>query len=124
MTNAVKFTPDGGTIEVRLSHRPPGNEIVVSDTGMGIPEAEQGQLFRRFFRSSTATEQAIQGAGLGLSIVHAIITQHQGRIEVTSAEGEGTTFTVVLPVTAPERPDHPKAPEPSAEPSARSASPA
>ena len=124
LTNAVKFTPDGGTIEVRLSHRPPGNEIVVSDSGMGIPQAEQGQLFRRFFRSSTATEQAIQGAGLGLSIVHAIITQHQGRIEVTSAEGEGTTFTVVLPVTAPERPDHPKAPEPSAEPSARSASPA
>ena len=97
LSNAVKFTPDDGAIQVRLTHSPLGTEIVVHDTGMGIPEAEQGQLFRRFFRSSTATEQAIQGTGLGLSIVHAIITQHQGHIEVRSTEGKGTTFTVTLP---------------------------
>ncbi|GAB3083174.1 hypothetical protein GCM10027080_35400 [Pedococcus soli] len=97
LTNAVKFTPDGGSIEVRLAHTTSGSEIVVHDTGMGIPEAEHGQLFRRFFRSSTVTEQAIQGTGLGLSIVHAIVAQHQGHIEVASAQGRGSTFTVRLP---------------------------
>lgn len=97
LTNAVKFTPDGGSIEVRLAHTTSGSEIVVHDTGMGIPEAEHGQLFRRFFRSSTVTEQAIQGTGLGLSIVHAIVAQHQGDIEVASAQGRGSTFTVRLP---------------------------
>lgn len=106
LTNAVKFTPDGGAIQVRLTRTPLGSEIVVHDTGMGIPEAEQGQLFRRFFRSSTATEQAIQGTGLGLSIVHAIIAQHQGHIEVESAQDQGTTFTVTLPTVLDEQ-SHP-----------------
>ncbi len=104
LTNAVKFTPDDGAIQVRLTHTALGSEIVVHDTGMGIPEAEQGQLFRRFFRSSAATEQAIQGTGLGLSIVHAIIAQHQGHIEVKSAEGKGTTFTVWLPAVIGDHP--------------------
>ena len=60
-------------------------EIVISDTGMGIPEDEQSKLFTRFFRSSTATERAIQGTGLGLTIVKAIVALHGGRIDVESA---------------------------------------
>jgi signal transduction histidine kinase len=66
---------------------------------MGIPEDEQPKLFTRFFCSTTATEQAIQGTGLGLTIVKAIVALHGGRIRVTSAPQRGTTVTVSLPRT-------------------------
>jgi signal transduction histidine kinase len=72
--------------------------IEVSDTGMGIPAAEQGRLFERFFRSSTATAQSIQGTGLGLTISKAIAEAHGGRISFTSVENEGTTFRIELPI--------------------------
>ncbi len=97
LSNAVKFTPDGGTIEVRLRPRGDESQLVFRDNGMGIPEDEQPLLFRRFFRSRIATREAIQGTGLGLSIVHQIITQHGGSIAVDSAPDRGTTFTVLLP---------------------------
>jgi len=97
LTNAVKFTPDGGRVELQLRTLSEKTEIVVSDTGMGIPEDEQSKLFTRFFRSSTATERAIQGTGLGLTIVKAIVALHGGRIEVESAHQRGTTVTVSLP---------------------------
>ena len=72
--------------------------MTVRDTGIGIPEDEQGGLFEKFFRSSTAQDRAIQGTGLGLSIVAAIVAAHGGRIEVESAHLAGTTFTVRLPL--------------------------
>lgn len=97
LTNAAKFTPDGGTVDVVLHDDAELREIVVRDTGMGIPQREQAQLFTRFFRSTTATKHAIQGTGLGLSIVQAIVSLHGGTISVDSAEGRGTTFTVTLP---------------------------
>jgi signal transduction histidine kinase len=97
LTNAVKFTPDGGRVELQLRTLSEKTEIVVSDTGVGIPEDEQSKLFTRFFRSSTATERAIQGTGLGLTIVKAIVALHGGRIEVESAHQRGTTVTVSLP---------------------------
>ena len=97
LTNAVKFTPDGGHVELQLRTRPDDTEIVISDNGMGIPEEEQPKLFTRFFRSTTATEQAIQGTGLGLTIVKAIAALHGGRISVESAPRRGTTVTVSLP---------------------------
>ena len=100
LTNAVKFTPDGGHVELALRTRGQNTEIVVSDTGMGIPEDEQSELFTRFFRSSTATERAIQGTGLGLTIVKAIVALHGGRIDVESAHQRGTTVTVSLPRTS------------------------
>jgi signal transduction histidine kinase len=65
---------------------------------MGIPADEQDFLFERFFRTSTATEQAIQGTGLGLAISKAIVEAHAGRITVASEEGAGTTFRVSLPI--------------------------
>ncbi len=95
--NAVKFTPDGGRIELVVADRHDSVEIVVLDTGMGIPADEQDQLFTRFFRSSTATAQAIQGTGLGLTIVQAIVDLHRGEISVSSSEGIGTTVSVSLP---------------------------
>jgi signal transduction histidine kinase len=93
----VKFTPDGGRVELQLRTMSENTEIVISDTGMGIPEDEQSKLFTRFFRASTATERAIQGTGLGLTIVKAIVALHGGRIAVESADQCGTTVTVSLP---------------------------
>ncbi|WP_156718083.1 ATP-binding protein [Nocardioides sp. Leaf307] len=99
--NAVKFTPDGGRVGVRLvAGTGPGETchvLTVSDTGIGIPATELEHLFTRFFRSSNAQKQAIPGSGLGLSIAHAVVARHGGRMEVDSALGEGATFTVHLP---------------------------
>jgi signal transduction histidine kinase len=74
--------------------------ISVSDTGFGIPESDLHQIFRRFYRSSDATERAVQGTGLGLSIVQAIVAGHDGTVDVSSELGEGSTFTVRLPLAA------------------------
>lgn len=97
VTNAVKFTPDGGEVRVEMRSRGPVVDIVVADTGMGIPLEEQDQLFTRFFRSTLATEHAIQGTGLGLTIVKAIVNLHAGTISVSSTPGVGTTVHVALP---------------------------
>jgi PAS domain S-box-containing protein len=99
--NAVKFTPDDGSVTVRLTVGGASYLLEVVDTGIGIPLQEQEQLFTRFFRSSLAQEQAIPGSGLGLSIAHAIIEQHGGSMSVESAPGAGTTFGVHLPVLGP-----------------------
>ncbi|GAA4732012.1 hypothetical protein GCM10023350_14230 [Nocardioides endophyticus] len=99
--NAVKFTPEGGHVSVRLVVGPEHVVIEVADTGIGIPRQEQEQLFTRFFRSSLAQEHAIPGSGLGLSIAHAIVEQHGGSMAVESEPGAGTTFRVLLPVLAP-----------------------
>lgn len=95
--NAVKFTPEGGRVDVRLVSAWDGITVQVSDTGIGIPHEEQEQLFSRFFRSSLAQQQAIPGSGLGLSIAHAIVEHHGGTMSVDSEPGEGTTFSVQLP---------------------------
>lgn len=98
VTNAIKFTEDGGVVRARVEVS--GDEVVltVTDTGIGIPVEEQDNLFQKFFRSSTAQKEAIQGTGLGLSIVSAIVSAHGGTIRVRSAHLEGATFTVRLPV--------------------------
>ena len=98
LSNAVKFTEDGGVITCRLEEADGEACLTVSDTGIGIPTEEQGDLFTKFFRSSTAQDRAIQGTGLGLSIASSIVGAHGGRIDVRSAHLEGTTFTVRLPL--------------------------
>ena len=113
VSNAVKFTPAGGRVTLAL--RPawrtadgvvvdapqddavPVARLAVSDTGIGIPTGEQGRLFARFFRASTARRHAVPGVGLGLAITRAIATAHDGTLEVASVEGRGTTFTLTLP---------------------------
>ncbi|GGY37249.1 hypothetical protein GCM10010384_50600 [Streptomyces djakartensis] len=98
LSNAVKFTPAGGKVTVRAGARDGQAVLSVSDTGIGIPEAEQQKLFQRFFRASNATEAAIPGTGLGLTIVRTIVANHGGELEVDSGEGRGTTFTARLPI--------------------------
>ena len=102
VSNAIKFTTDGGSVQVRLSSTDEEALIEVVDTGIGIAADDQAQLFERFFRSSEATERAIPGTGLGLTIVKAIVERHEGSIEVESKEGSGTTMRVRLPVQAAE----------------------
>ena len=98
VSNAVKFTPEGGRVTVRVSAQDGSALIEVSDNGIGVPEEELDELFTRFFRSSTATENAIPGTGLGLVIAKAIAEAHGGKIAVESREGVGTTFKVTLPL--------------------------
>ncbi len=98
MSNAVKFTEDGGWVRCTLVADLGRARLVVADNGLGIPEAEQHDLFTRFFRSSTAHEHAIQGSGLGLTIVDSIVKGHDGDISVVSGHLDGSTFTVTLPL--------------------------
>ena len=100
VSNALKFTPHGGRVELLASRHNGDVRIEVADTGMGIPAAEQERLFDRFFRTARAQDEAIIGAGLGLSIAKAIVEAHRGTITFRTVEGEGTTFTVDLPATA------------------------
>jgi signal transduction histidine kinase len=100
LSNAIKFTTDGGLVVVRMRASGSTVELEVEDEGIGIPEAEQERLFSRFFRSSTSQERAIQGTGLGLTIVKTIVDHHSGEISVRSQSGVGTTFTVRLPAAA------------------------
>jgi signal transduction histidine kinase len=98
LSNAVKFTPAGGSVTARVFKEDGLGVIEVEDTGIGIPKAEQERLFQRFFRSSTATDQAIPGTGLGLAITRAIAEAHDGRITFRSEPGEGTCFRIELPL--------------------------
>jgi signal transduction histidine kinase len=98
LSNAVKFTEDGGEITVGLETDGSYARLTVRDTGIGIPVEEQPGLFQKFFRSTTAQAKAIQGAGLGLSIVSGIVASHGGRVGVESGHLQGTTFTVLLPL--------------------------
>ena len=100
LSNAIKFTPRGGRVTASVRPVDGGVELSVRDTGIGIPEDEQGMLFTRFFRASTATNNAVPGVGLGLTITRAIVLAHGGTMDVTSEEGVGTEFRFVLPAAA------------------------
>ena len=99
VSNAVKFTNGGGNVTVTLAGDGDSVQLVVADTGIGVPADEQGQVFSRFFRASTATQRAIPGTGLGLAISRALVEQHGGTISFASREGKGTQVTVTLPAT-------------------------
>ncbi len=98
--NAIKFSRDGDRVTIRLRREDSHVVLRVVDTGMGIAAAEQHRLFSRFFRSSQAVAGEIPGTGLGLPLVQSIVERHGGTVEVASVEGEGTTVTVRLPISA------------------------
>jgi len=95
--NAIKFTPRGGEITIEGEEQKDQVILRVKDTGRGIPLAEQSKIFDRFYRAKNAAEDT-QGTGLGLAITKSIVSNHRGRIWVDSKEGQGSTFTVVLPI--------------------------
>ena len=97
VSNGIKYTPAGGVVSVTLNSSGDIATIVVADTGIGIPAAEEDKVFGRFFRTSTARDSGIQGSGLGLAITRGIVEAHGGTIGFESVEGEGTTFRVTLP---------------------------
>jgi signal transduction histidine kinase len=100
LSNAVKYTPKGGSVALTVNDAGDSAVLTVADTGIGIPEQDQGSLSTRFFRASNAVEAAIPGSGLGLSIVDAIVTNHHGDLSVESAQDRGTTVTVRIPLHA------------------------
>jgi signal transduction histidine kinase len=103
VANAVKFTPPGGVVRLRVkADSGRGNVVLeVADSGIGIPEADRAQLFERFYRAPAATQGAIPGTGLGLTITKAIVEAHGGRIRVADGIDGGTAFVVALPTGGP-----------------------
>jgi len=99
LSNAARYTPEGGTVAVTLKCGPREAVITVADTGIGIPEDQRDRIFTRFFRSDAARERSRTGFGIGLAVVREIIEQQSGTVGFTSnAPAEGTTFEVRLPL--------------------------
>jgi two-component system, OmpR family, sensor kinase len=100
ISNAIKYTPDGGTVDVSLSKKNGWGYLKITDTGMGIPAEDLPYIFDRFYRvdKARARDHSGQGAGLGLAIAKWIAQAHGGNIDVMSKVGEGTTFTIILPI--------------------------
>lgn len=95
--NALKYTPEGGRIDVSLAEDGDNVCFSVRDNGIGIPEADQARIFERFFRVDKARSRATGGTGLGLAIARQMTLMHHGELTVSSAPGKGSTFTVRLP---------------------------
>ncbi|REK75877.1 sensor histidine kinase [Paenibacillus paeoniae] len=96
--NAIKFTPQGGSIRLSLKKLDGAARVDVSDTGIGIPRDDQQRIFERFYKGDKQRTRTADGNGLGLSIVHKITELHGGTVRVKSTPGEGTVFEVVLPL--------------------------
>jgi signal transduction histidine kinase len=97
LSNAVKYSPEGGRVDVVLEQRSGVARLRVTDSGLGIPETDRDHVFRRFYRSPEAVQQAIPGSGLGLALCSAITARHHGTIALDPVDGRGTTVVVRLP---------------------------
>ena len=102
VNNAIKYTPDQGTIRIRLKQDGTNAIFEVQDTGYGIPPEMQGHLFQEYFRVKTEQTQHIQGTGLGLYLVKRIIERHQGQMFFQSVQGQGSLFGFRVPLVSPE----------------------
>lgn len=99
LQNAIKYSPQGGAIEVVLKRHMRHGVIQVRDYGIGMPSSALPHVFKRFYRVQNSTANHIQGAGIGLFVVKEIVTLHGGTVEATSQEGQGSIFTVQLPLS-------------------------
>ena len=104
LTNAVKFTPAGGQVNVRAARDGDGVRVTVQDTGVGISPADQARVFEEFAQAHGAGAPAQEGTGLGLTLSRKLVELHGGRIWVESEPGTGSTFTFTLPSSVRERP--------------------
>ena len=95
LDNAVKYTPPGGQVAVTVTPWDTLVKIDVADTGRGIPEGEQGVIFQRFYREAAVHD--VEGVGLGLFLTREIVTRQGGYVKVSSAPGQGATFSLFLP---------------------------
>ena len=95
--NAVKYNKDNGTVDVIVTSSDNTCELVVRDTGIGIPQSEQSRVFERFYCVDKSHSKLVGGTGLGLSIVKHSVQYHGGKISIQSEENKGTSVTVVLP---------------------------
>jgi signal transduction histidine kinase len=95
--NAVKYSPGGGTVTVRAAPRGDAVALEVADEGIGIPDRDRRRIFDRFVRLDPTLSRGVGGTGLGLYISRELVERMGGRIDVRSAEGAGSTFTVLLP---------------------------
>jgi len=102
LDNAVKYTGDGGRVSIRLTRENQEAVLRVQDTGMGIPLTAQARVFERFFRVGDDRSRHGGGTGLGLSIVKHVAELHGGRVVLVSELGEGSVFTVLLPIAEAE----------------------
>jgi two-component system phosphate regulon sensor histidine kinase PhoR len=98
LDNAIKYTPSSGTITLSATAMPHEVQIAVADTGPGIPPESLPRIFDRFYRVDKARSRALGGAGLGLSLVKDIVEAYGGWVEVQSEVGQGSRFTLHLPV--------------------------
>jgi PAS domain S-box-containing protein len=107
LQNAIKYSPAGGTVTIQVHRSGALLCVDVVDQGLGIPASALPQLFQRFYRATNADDHHISGLGVGLYVVKEIVTLHGGTVAVTSEEGQGSTFTVCLPLpdTLPAPPD-------------------
>ena len=96
--NAVKYSPEGGRVQVEVEPRDSGIRVVVRDEGIGIPGSEQQRIFGKFYRIDPQLSRGVGGTGLGLYICRELVRRMQGRISVESREGTGSTFCIDLPV--------------------------
>lgn len=96
--NAIKYSPDGGRVGIRIEQRDSGVRIAVSDEGLGIPHADQQRIFGKFYRVDPQQTRGVGGTGLGLYISRELVRHMGGRVTVTSREGHGSTFVVDLPL--------------------------
>jgi PAS domain S-box-containing protein len=98
ISNAIKYTPSGGQVNVEMSENAQNVQIDVSDTGIGVEDEDFPRIFDKFYRVRSEITKNISGTGLGLSIVKSVVDAHRGAINVESKVGKGTTFTVLLPI--------------------------
>jgi two-component system sensor histidine kinase VicK len=102
VSNAIKYTPDGGVIDITAGHLDGRVWVEVSDNGIGIPPEDQDRIFERFYRVDKARSRESGGTGLGLSIAKEIVNRHEGSLQLVSREGPGTTLRLELKAEGPE----------------------